>query len=171
MDKFKLIFLDIDGVLNHEIFYDERSQDERALTLPYPLSDIDPKKVSIINHIIEATGASVVISSTWRKSRTVEELQSLFEQAGFTGKIIGKTPSIYLDRYKVSVPRGLEIEEYLQQCFEYDHHKRVTYCIFDDDSDMLLHQKENYFWIDGYYGLTETIAEKAINLLNKMEGE
>ena len=169
----KLIFLDIDGVLNHELYYVEKHQQQRANEVGYPLSDIDPEKVKLLNELVEKTGAEVVISSSWRKGRTVEELSNLLKQAGFIGSVIGKTPSLYYDNdaSKSTVPRGCEIEEFLYRTHGYDHFKRVNYVIFDDDSDMLLSQRENYFRVDGYCGLTNNIIWRASHKLNKFDAQ
>jgi hypothetical protein len=119
---------------------------------------------------IEKTGAEVVISSSWRKGRKVDELSELLNQAGFTGKVIGKTPSLYYDeKSKSTVPRGCEIEEYLYTNYGYDHFMRVNYVIFDDDSDMLLSQREQFFHVDGYCGLTKDITWRASHKLNKFD--
>ena len=48
----KIIFLDIDGVLN---------QTGNAASLPF-----DPNCVMYLNHVIKETGAHIVISSAWR---------------------------------------------------------------------------------------------------------
>jgi len=163
----KLIFLDIDGVLNHDLFYKEKSQDDRYKEVGYPDCDIDPKKIKLLNKLIKDTGAKVVISSTWKKSstwrkgRTVEILQDILDRNGFKGKIIGLTPCLYLE--KNFMPRGIEIYSYLK-----DNQKHNTrYVIFDDDSDMMLWQKDNFFLVDNYCGLTPNIIYKATRFLNK----
>ena len=50
----KLIFLDVDGVLNS------------AEWLETNQGEIDPAKVRLLKQMIDATGAKVVLSSTWR---------------------------------------------------------------------------------------------------------
>lgn len=42
-----------------------------------------------------------------------------------------------------------------------------TYCILDDDSDMLLWQKDNYVKTSLGFGLTQGLADKAIRILNQ----
>ena len=68
----KIVFLDIDGVLNSELHYVEKSQQQLADEIGYPLSEISRSAVSLLNQIVEKTGAKVVISSTWRLGRPVE---------------------------------------------------------------------------------------------------
>lgn len=60
--KIKLIFLDFDGVFNHEMFYLNRGNNNR----PYPLSEFDEECVKRYNRIIKETNAKTVISSSWR---------------------------------------------------------------------------------------------------------
>ncbi|MDE7380098.1 MAG: hypothetical protein K2N14_03500, partial [Clostridia bacterium] len=55
----KIIFLDIDGVLN-SLKYDA-SRDKRKLT------NIDETRLPILKSIVEKTGAKIVLSSTWRE--------------------------------------------------------------------------------------------------------
>jgi hypothetical protein len=168
--KIKLIFLDIDGVLNYELFYREQSQSERYKEVGHPLCDLSEHAVDLLNHIIDKTGAKVVVSSTWRKGRTVEELQELLEKVGFKGEIIGRTPSLYLNKEieaSYTIPRGCEIDCWLKNKFDWDDLAYVRYVILDDDSDMLYQQRENYFRIDGYCGLTNNVAYRVINFLNR----
>ena len=48
----KLIFLDVDGVLNHELFYVEKDQQQRADEFGYPQSEFDPNTIKIVNSIV-----------------------------------------------------------------------------------------------------------------------
>ena len=59
--KIKVIFLDVDGVLNYKSWRDHQ--------LNYSMKNIepvDPQKVKLISKIIKKTKAKVVFSSTWR---------------------------------------------------------------------------------------------------------
>jgi len=131
---------------------------------------IDESRVELLNELIEKTKAKVVISSNWRKTRTVKELQKLLECKGFKGEIIGLTPCLQfvgLENYDYSVPRGNEIKAWLETNKGILNNKisKVSYVIFDDDSDMLLWQREHFFWVDPYCGLTPNIIYKAIRFL------
>jgi hypothetical protein len=156
----KIIFLDFDGVLNSELFYTSGRAD-----LGKVRSNIDPKSVSFLNNLIKATDAKVVVSSTWRLGRTVEELQKILDAAGFKGEVIGTTP----DMRKNSVFRGNEINFWMNENykkFNFDKNNFRHYVIFDDDSDMLYWQSNNYIQIDAYCGLTPNnvyCAEKILN--------
>ena len=55
----KIIFLDIDGVLN-SIDYFEHTKHCKGY------SEINPKKVKLLKEIVDRTGAEIVLSSTWR---------------------------------------------------------------------------------------------------------
>lgn len=57
----KVIFLDIDGVLNNNDYYERRSKG-----LINNKHDIDELLISRVNDIVEATNAVIVVSSTWR---------------------------------------------------------------------------------------------------------
>ena len=54
----KVIFLDLDGVLNSRAYDRKRNWDE--------LTAIDETRLPILKSIVEATGAKIVFSSTWR---------------------------------------------------------------------------------------------------------
>lgn len=77
----KIIFLDIDGVLNSEKWYTERFDKDLQ---SYPLCEFDPLCVEQLNILIQKTNAKLVISSTWRLGRTIDELKNLFEKVGIT---------------------------------------------------------------------------------------
>ena len=162
MEVEKLIFLDIDGVLNHRMYYEEKSQDKRYKEVGWPMCDISERSVDILNDLINKTGAKVVISSTWRKSRSQFHIAHLLGNAGFIGEVIGCTPRLTAQCSK-AVPRGFEIEVWLS---DNRRGKNIKYIILDDDSDMLLHQADNYIQVDGYCGITPNVAYRAARKLN-----
>lgn len=75
----RVIFLDFDGVLAPIRQWDR-------------YGDVDPACVQVLNEIVTRAGADVVVSSTWRHSRTVAELQEILDAQGFTGCILDATP-------------------------------------------------------------------------------
>lgn len=159
----KIIFLDIDGVLNHEDFYRERFEkryDDGAIEHPY--SEIDPKTVQRLNKIIEETGANIVISSTWRHSG-LEYCKKVLEYHGFKGNIIDITP---MCRCGLCV-RGNEINKWIHDNNDITggHLKFKDYVILDDDNDMLFTQKDNFIQTNPFIGLTDYIMEQVINKL------
>lgn len=169
----KLIFLDIDGVLNHELHYKHRAgegweKDEP----PHPFDDIDTFAVEMLNYIIEKTKAKVVISSSWRMGREIGELQGILDCMGFEGEIIDKTPLLHFGKlkgYSRSVPRGCEIKAWLEMNKDLlgkGIGKYRSYVILDDDSDMLYWQREMFFRVDSWAGITPDIAHRVINYLN-----
>jgi len=86
----KLIFLDVDGVLNSLIWM-ERMNDAGKNKDGFFFENVDVEAVARLNRIVEATGAAVVVSSTWRIGRSAKELQALLDAHGFVGNVIGKT--------------------------------------------------------------------------------
>ena len=113
----KVIFLDIDGVLNSVIYDRIRSKDE---------GNIDVTRLCLIKKIICATGAQIVLSSSWRRHWEVEidkcdtigrEINSVFGQAGI--RIHDKT--------LILQNRAEEITEWLAS-----HPDVHSYVILDD---------------------------------------
>ena len=173
-NKNKFVFLDVDGVLNNELYYHERVESGQPKEEDYPKSEFDPRCIKMLNHLQEKTGCKYVISSSWRQGKTIDELRELFSSVGLKGEIIDKTPKMWFEKAQgesyQSVPRGCEIHSWLQ------NHKEIlgdsignfkSYVILDDDSDMLFWQRNNYIQVDAYCGLTPTIIARAIRILNK----
>jgi hypothetical protein len=187
----KVIFLDIDGVLNSNDWYVYRHGKMLAgdIVKEYPLHEFDPKAIVRLNKIIAQTGAKIIVSSTWRKGRRIEDLQELLTNVGCIGEVIDITPSMYgtsiggqKDGY--TIPRGCEIdwslnkygfsrikwsEDYQDEVIEKAEIK--NYVILDDDSDMLYDQTEHFINCDSLYGLTDEEADKSIEILNKTPQE
>lgn len=181
----KVIFLDIDGVLNSQLWYSKRRNfNTGEVNDKYPFYEFDPDAVIQLNRIIKETNSKMVISSTWRKNRTLEELQELLNYVGVEGEVIGKTNVLSLysrGEYVGSAERGNEIELYLNDIGKFqrinwskeEQQKYIdkaiikNYIILDDDSDMLYSQREHFIQTTNEAGLDLIIADKAINVLNK----
>jgi hypothetical protein len=54
--------------------------------------ELDPACIQVLNEIATLGGAEVVVSSTWRYGKTVAGLQAILDAAGFTGRVLDKTP-------------------------------------------------------------------------------
>ena len=148
----KVIFLDIDGVLNHHNFYINRSN--QSIYQNYPYSEFDPISVSLLNRIVDETGAKIVLSSDWRFQNDISDI---FRKIGL--------PDIYSTTCDVPRQRKDEINIYLET-----HRNIENYIILDDISDFYDEQKQHLVQTyAGKDGLNETLTIKAINMLNDIK--
>lgn len=116
----KLIFLDVDGVLNNR----------RSMAAnPGTIHNVHRPCVALLNEICEKTGAYCVLSSTWRHSWPVAAFQMFLEDHGFTGRVIDRTCHL------PGQDRGVEISAYLAECTKREYPVE-SWVILDDDSDM-----------------------------------
>jgi len=144
----KIIFLDIDGVMS--------SLNQHLAEGNYGgKMSISKYHLKVLKLIIKCTGAKVVISSTWRRSHTCEELQKLLPKI----PIIGKTPIT-----NISMNRGNEIQQWLDENKkQYPNIKK--FIILDDDSDMH-HLMDHLIKTHCHYGLTHVEAIDCVKKLN-----
>jgi phosphoglycolate phosphatase-like HAD superfamily hydrolase len=150
----RLIFLDFDGVLVTRKSWYVRSGN---------MATGDPDCVKALNRILEAAGADIVVSSTWRIGNSIAQLQEILSSWGVIGEVLDKTPrlietcgSLYVAR-----PRGDEIATFLE-----NYQSVESFVILDDDADMgelLPRLVQTTFEL----GLTEADADKAIALLQE----
>lgn len=147
-----IIFLDIDGVLNSE----ETFKDKETIF------HIDPKMAGLLQKILKETGAKVVLSSSWRCHD--EGQQAVKKWIDF----IDVTPDMPLRGGAEQMERGKEIQAWLDTQSIKSNFFVEKYCILDDDSDMLPHQK--HFKTSWKTGLTEEIANKVIKFFNPQGG-
>lgn len=144
----KVLFLDIDGVVNHQDTFKKGEH--------FPL---DPYCAFLVGKIQLDTDCEVVLSSSWRKlDEAVEEVKKrVVPLVGITGSCC-------------SGIRGVEIYNWMVKNVPYDDRhdpSKFRYAILDDDSDMLLWQKDSFFQTSFTAGgLTEEIAKKVTAHLN-----
>lgn len=170
----KIIFLDIDGVLNHETFYQWRHEQMQKDGTFYDSmqnkwdADICLETVKRLNWLTDETGAKIVLSSTKRLGTSMEWLTGWFKRCNITGELIGRTPFLQIEESRGSVPRGVEIREWILNHKDLvgDEYRFTEYVILDDDSDMLYTQRNNFIKIDKYVGLTYGTAALAKHILD-----
>ena len=82
----KIIFLDIDGVLCTSSSYGKGVNNKWGTYM------FDPKAVIVLNHILQETGAEIILSSDWRSHHTLQEMRDIFAHNFVFKSPIGFTP-------------------------------------------------------------------------------
>lgn len=142
----KILFLDVDGVLN--------SHKTGGI---YALKR---KCLQRLEKIVKETGCEVVLSSTWRKDAyALKRLRRVLKYRNIVIKDV--TPDFSAQR----LTRGHEVGAWMLDHFGFSD--SVRYAILDDDSDFKDFQLPHFFQTDGEYGLTDTIAYRVIYHLNE----
>lgn len=179
----KLLFLDIDGVLNSEQYTNWCYTEEGKEYLKNG-GDlfVDKNAVKLIEELCIDYGVKLVISSSWRVltlEATKQEFNNYKDLKCLSKYIVGITPKYY-DNDSI---RGNEINDFLthventnirtydmlydREYFDFDENDNfsIGYCIVDDDDDMMEYQKDNFVKIDNYTGITEKDIEKIKQIL------
>lgn len=119
----KVIFLDVDGVLNW-VGTEDRIDGYIGLCR---------ERIQRLNRICDAhPDAKIVVSSTWRHAyrNGMEDLVALLKERGVTAEIIDHTP------VKMSyVPRGGEIRMWIEGWREENPGQDLNFVILDDDTE------------------------------------
>lgn len=189
----KVIFLDIDGVLNNEKHAHEMLEKVKSGEISEDLCDSRwdlPYEGTLLplQKIIQETGAIIVLSSTWRLSRKrINQLNEIFKEYNFQisdttedgvwidwlvemGFDPSKCYHKYANKYdeEYTTDRGAEIMLWLR-----NHSNVESFVILDDDiADIKPYYTEEHVQTD-FYGeaLNMECAEKAIKILNKGDYE
>lgn len=153
----RVIFLDVDGVLNYDLWY---YSDRSPGNLYGQEGDLDPLCIDRINKLCEEGNAEIVLSSDWRINTYAF---SRLEKAGLR-KILDKTP-ITIFYGSVNFTRGEEVQMWLDQ-----HPDITNYVIIDDRTDFLDKQLLHFVHVDSYKGFTDENYKQALNILTNNEG-
>lgn len=164
----KVLFLDIDGVLNTKYWYTQMDRNTPKDKYGYAF---DPNSVANLKRIVEDTGAEIVISSSW-ECMGLSQMEDMWRDRNLPGRIIGITPNSVSDEMLLNADidsielfhiRGEEIKEWLMK-----HAKRVSsYAIIDDMDNMLPEQQSHFVQTNPEVGITEGDADTIITILNK----
>ena len=149
----KVLFLDIDGVLNDSHF--NPAAESSSLSGP---------AVTRLNQILRATGAKLVLSSSWRylildRAMTLQGFEYLLRTHGVDkGSLIGHTGPDDADETQPG--RAVQIRRWLQ-----DHHDVSAWAALDDHLLELGDDSWRQVKTDGQVGLTEANAAAVIDIL------
>ncbi len=159
----RCIFLDMDGVMINRGSF----QLPRTVTPDANCTTAHPDCVAALNHILDKTGAKIVVSSVWRIGFRQIAFRQIFKAWGVSGECIGVTARLFRPEVihgqtvQMSAHRGIEIQQWL------DHNVRwpvESFAILDDDADME-HLSPRLVQTSFEAGLTMADAERAIGLM------
>lgn len=163
----KLLFLDFDGVLNSDVYMKSKAyQDEVAGLSDWEViqqahhTHLDPDALALIAKIVDATGAVVIASTTWRLRYSNDEMNLMLSNRGAKFRISGSTPAIRM----FGSDRGAEIKRYMENSLD----EPESFVIIDD-IDFFIHYKDLYphfIQTDSKYGIRQSDVERAIKILN-----
>ncbi len=110
----KVIFLDVDGVLNSDEYFNNlKNLKKQGIE-----SEVDVDKIILLKSAVDRIGAKVVLVSSWRYTKNGEALKALLSEHGIVADI---TPYINNER-------GLEIKKWLE-----DHPDTEDFVVLDDE--------------------------------------
>lgn len=155
----KVIFLDIDGVLNSRAYDRKRNWNEQT--------DIDETRLPFVKKIVDETGAKIVLSSTWREHWSIDPglcdsdgvyINNSFAKYGL--EIYGKTPDLGRN-----FDRPDEIKAWLDSTKE----NIESFVIIDDYRYGWGKLSDNFVKTNPNFGsgLEEEHVQKAIEILTK----
>ena len=159
----RIIFLDFDGVLNsHQSAQWYFDQDKKEVWTEY-LGSADKELVGYEKRLCfyaclnlktildEYPDVRIVVSSTWRRGRSVEKLTEIlrYHKVFIEDKVISRTPILNKER-------GYEIQQWLEE-----NPTIEDFVILDDDSDMVSYLDTPHFiQTDGKVGFDYLAMEK-----------
>lgn len=153
----KIIFLDFDGVLDNA-YYDLLLISKGLKECDEHGPIFDPRCVANLEKIVNATGACIVVTSSWKYLMTYEELLMMWKVRGMPGRVIDTTPNI-------SKHRGDEIDAWLREC------KAVCEYVIIDDLDAQNFnepQLAHLVTVNPYNGLDGIAVMRSIGILGSL---
>ncbi len=157
----KLIFLDIDGVLNYE---------NSKSCAPSGCTGIDDKLISKLAHIIAETDAKIVLTSDWKIGWESFDIYCS-EDAKYLNRKLKKyrlyiSAKTYDDHVydRFFEDRGKGIHKFLEKVQNVDSYVVIDDHTFTDFDEEIM---EYLVLTDYRNGLTDSDVEKAISILNK----
>lgn len=157
----KIIFLDIDGVLNNEFTKD---------LSPMRYRGINSTLVKRLAKIVKETNAKIVLSSDWKDEWEIDKTKCSKDGIYINEKLSKEGLSL-IDKTNdksigddISTGRGFGIRKYLKNHPEVTNWVVLDDNIFKDFTDEIL---EHFVHTNYLYGITEKDVHLAINILKK----
>lgn len=164
----KVIFLDVDGVLNSiDDLMEYREKNNIKGSILY--DDISDKRMILLKQLVDKTNAKIVISSSWRMPWLRQGRPKILNPEGLMFKLTKRLSDYNLNYIDVTpylrdikYNRGDEIRTWLLE-----HPEVKSFVILDDDSDMCEFTETNLVKTTYQHGLLQEHVDKAIEILNK----
>lgn len=178
----KYVFLDIDGVLNSNYYFEQKSQNTKNAqnnnnTVTNIITnintdtsqidkydDIDPIRVKRLRNIIEGTGAKIILCSSWR---SLSDIPGHPQWKYLLSSLAAENLYIYDQTPETLKGRPYDIRKYLNL-----HPEITRYIILDDDYGYAAYRKlgiynlvQTSYW-ERPGGLQDYDVNVAISLLN-----
>jgi predicted metal-dependent TIM-barrel fold hydrolase len=143
----KLLFLDIDGVLNSH---------RSGLIYGYEktIEHLDPMAIELVRYIVKETGCIICLSSDWRKWADYMELGKQLKLP-----ILFETPQFDDDS------RGEEIRDVVYSV------QPANYAILDDHNNFMEVQQRHFVNVNDNDGLSYLNVIDCINILNEGDSD
>lgn len=121
----------------------------------------DPECIMNLKQIVDATGADIVVTSSWKDIMGYEKILEMWKARGLPGFLMDVTPTC-------SNRRGEEIASWLDIFTKNSGREEFRYVILDDlgEDNFNEDQIPHLVRIDNYDGLTDLAAGRAIIILN-----
>lgn len=173
----KILFLDFDGVLNDQAFYEHvkafpskysghaKDRAKRAASV-----HINPYNAQNLNYILKTDPeVRIVVSSTWRKLFTLSEIQWILKKHGIMPtKVIGITdipgPGVYEGSGLQDLQRG-------DLCLKWAKENNIESFVCVDDDNDFDRVRDKFVRTNYKNGLTRSKAEAILKLFGSWEEE
>lgn len=153
----KVIFLDIDGVLNTKSYRENPEVDY----FEQPISDIH---MCLLEYLVKSTGAKIVLSSTWREYWEPGE-----EQSDRFGYYINELFSKYSLEIYDKTPEHRDRSDEIDAWKNLHQGEIESYVILDDfDFEWSEENGKHLVKTTDEVGLDEEAVERAVRVLNSM---
>lgn len=140
----RVIFLDFDGVV----------------VVPPRLREVDSSKRIMLEILLRASGAVLVVTSTWRRNRAKAELEALLRLPVYDVTPVLDVPVGETGALVQAPERGCEIQAWLAT-----HPDVTSYVVIDDDADRGPIPAERWVQTTFEFGLTMEAMHAAMMAL------
>ena len=163
-DATKVLFLDIDGVLN--CTFPTPSDECEWVDLDEWRYGFNPQLVARLRYVIANTGCKIVVSSSWRHHVSYAPYEPSENWRDVLARKLGKTRGQAFAGETGRDPqgkRGREIHQWLED------HQVDSFCVVDDETSDITPFVDNRKIVktDMQRGLTKEDADGIIEILNK----
>ena len=166
INEIKIIFLDVDGVLNCSTTLDRVNHN----------AGIEDEKVKLLKRVVDETGAVIVLTSSWKyfwfKNSEEKSKQDIY--GNYLDMKLAKEGLTIYDKTDDgnSFYRGMGIIKYLYYLYDndipYSNFVILDDNVFDYRETKLL---DNLVCTNYKYGLTQNLVDKAIKILSEINNK